>query len=498
MKDCVLAISLVVLAAACDSVDTTPAAGSGGTSAQAGSPAPVVAGNAAAGSPGSSANASGSAGTANAGNAAANSGSGGTGSVARAGAAGNAPPPGVEASTPGQANSDPRFINLAPMMGEPLDGVGNALTPPAPDGWTWYQIEGAMCRDGSPTGFYVHTGKDSRLLIYLEGGGACSNVNFCAFNTPNVDTVLAGDGLTVIGTALGAIAGRQQPGVYTQATHDGAGAGIFDLANADNPFKDWSQIYIPYCTGDVFFGTKRDGSLPGLSNQQFVGYLNMKLFMARIVPTFAARVSRVILTGASAGAFGAILNFSMVQDSFGDVPVDLIDDSGPLFDDRFMPACMQKRWREQWGFDAALPADCDECRQPDGGGLVNLATYVLRKHPRTHVAVISGMQDEVIRLFYSVGLSDCANYDAADPVKITVQQLLDPARFMAGETYSAGLSDLRARYQGTKRLATFYIGGDNQNLHQHLFRPELYTDDFGDLAHFVRNFLDGKVEQVGP
>jgi hypothetical protein len=397
-----------------------------------------------------------------------------------------------------RVNSDPAYVNLAPPMGAPLDGVGKELTPPAPDGWVWYDIAGAICRDGSATGFYVHMGTDSRLLIYLEGGGACSNDHFCAFNPANVDTVLAGDGQTVIGTTLGAIPGRQQPGVYTQAAHDGAPAGIFELSNPANPFKDWSQIYIPYCTGDVFFGTKRDGSVPGLSHQQFVGHLNMKLFMSRIVPTFKAKVSRVILTGASAGGFGVALNYSMVQDSFGNVPVDAIDDSGPPFADEFMPVCMQQRWREHWGFDASLPPDCADCRQADGGGLINLATFLLKKHPRAQLALISGMQDEVIRLFYSVGLKDCADYDTADPVAITLGQLLDPSVLMAAETYTDGLNELRARYQGTGRLATFYVGGANPNLHQHLFRPEFYSGDFGELTQFVTDFLNGKVQQVGP
>jgi hypothetical protein len=77
-------------------------------------------------------------------------------------------------------------------------------------------------------------------------------------------------------------------------------------------------------------------------------------------------------------------------------------------------------------------------------------------------------------------------------------QLLDPTVLMAAETYAEGLNDLRARYQGTGRLATFYVGGSDPNLHQHMFRPEFYTGDFGDLTQFVTDFLNGKVEQVGP
>jgi hypothetical protein len=407
----------------------------------------------------------------------------------------------------GQGSPDPSgprtaagFMNLAPAMGEPLDGKGKDLDPAAPAGWIWYPIDGAVCRDGSPTGFFVHSGTSDKLLVYLEGGGACSNGPFCGFNPASANSVLAGDGQTVLGTALGAIDGRQQPGVYTQADHAGAPAGIFDFANAQNPFKDWSQVYVPYCTGDVHFGSKRDGTVPGLdAPQQFVGYLNMKLFMARIVPTFKSKVSRVILTGASAGGFGAALNYSMVQDAFGEVQVDAIDDSGPPFDDKYMPVCMQKRWRDSWGLDASLPPDCTECRQQDGGGLLKLSDFLLRKHPLAHIAIISTMQDEVIRLFYSVGVSDCADYDTADPVGITVGQLLDPSVLFAADTYTAGLNDLRARYASSNRLSTFFMGGDAPNLHQHVFRPEFYDMFNGTTqAAYVTDFLAGKVEQLGP
>jgi hypothetical protein len=194
------------------------------------------------------------------------------------------------------------------------------------------------------------------------------------------------------------------------------------------------------------------------------------------------------------------LNFSMVQDSFGSVPVDVIDDSGPPFDDKFMPVCMQKRWRDQWGFDGSLPADCVDCRQADGGGLVHMADFLLKKHPNAHIAMLSGMEDEVIRLFYSVGLKDCSTYDMADPVGITLGQVLDPTVLFDAKVYTDGLNDLRARYVSTGKFATFYIGGMNPNFHQHEFRAEFYSTSFGSVtqAQFVSDFLAGKMTQVGP
>ena len=400
----------------------------------------------------------------------------------------------------GNANRAPGFIDLSPPMGAPLPDGGSTVTPAPPAGWVWHAIDGAICRDGSPTGFYLHRGTADGLLIYLEGGGACSNDNYCAFNPASVDEVLAGDGEVVIGSALGAGPGRQQPGAYTDASHVGAPAGIFDTSNAANPFKDWSQIYIPYCTGDVHFGTKKNGMVPNrAAPQQFVGYFNMRRFIGRIVPTFADSVSKVVIAGSSAGGFGAALNFSMVQDAFGDVPVSVLDDSGPPFNDQFMPVCMQQKWRAAWGLNDALPPDCDECRNADGGGLINLSSFLLEKHPVARIAIISSMEDEVIRLFYSVGLVDCASYDTADPVAVVLLQG-DPTVFFPATQYTGGLNALRTEYVSTGRFATYYMGGANLSFHQHLFRPRFYEAAAGgiSIAQFTSDFVNGTISTVGP
>jgi hypothetical protein len=277
---------------------------------------------------------------------------------------------------------------------------------------------------------------------------------------------------------------------------------MFDDANTQNPFKGWNVVYVPYCTGDVHFGTKKNGTVPGLATpQQFVGYLNMKAFMSRVVPTFKDKVDHVILTGASAGGFGAALNYSMVQDSFSTVKVDAIDDSGPPFSDTYWPTCMQSKWRAAWGLNDALPPDCTECSsQTNGGGMVHLADFLMKKHPAGKIALISSMQDEVIRLFFSVGVKDCANYDTADPVGITITQVLDPSVYMQAAPYTAGLNDLRSTYASTNRFATYFIGGASITLHQHEFRDRFYTTAAGNktIASFVSDFIDGTVSAIGP
>jgi hypothetical protein len=51
-------------------------------------------------------------------------------------------------------------------------------------GWTWIDIDGSVCDDGTPTGIAVNpspsAGPDGDLLIYFVGGGACWDSLTCA------------------------------------------------------------------------------------------------------------------------------------------------------------------------------------------------------------------------------------------------------------------------------------------------------------------------------
>jgi Pectinacetylesterase len=390
------------------------------------------------------------------------------------------------------------FINLAPPMGAPLTPEGaTTISPAPPAGWTWYELDNTFCRDGSKNGLYVrHAAASDKLLIYFEGGGACTTKGFCHFNPKNVNEILSGDGESVLGSTLAVVAGRQQPGAYTMGTL----SGIFDDANAQNPYKGWNMVYIPYCTGDVHFGSNDAGMVHNVPEpQKFVGYKNTREFMSRIVPTFKGKVDRVIVTGASAGSFGAALNMSMIGDSFAGTQVDAVLDSGAPFDDAQWPACLQQSWRELWKLNDSFPEDCTECFAADGGGMLGLADFLIRKHSIGNIAVVSAIHDEVIRLFFAPGQNDCATIKTADPFEITTSQIVGGTIFPADD-YEAGLLGLRAAYEGTGRLSTYYFGGAKELVHQHTFRARFYESVAGGktIAQFSSDFLAGTMQQVGP
>ncbi|HUB09484.1 MAG TPA: pectin acetylesterase-family hydrolase, partial [Myxococcales bacterium] len=217
---------------------------------------------------------------------------------------------------------------------------GTPITGLNPMQWTWVPIDGAICRDGSATGIGVNLNPNSnKLMIFLEGGGACFNIVTCADNDSTVPF-----GASEFQTNFG-------PGALE------ASAGVFNRSDPANPMADWSFVYVPYCTGDIHGGNAPDGGTSdGVGPEAFVGYHNMTLDLARLVPTFTS-LNEVLLTGVSAGGFGALLNYDQVAAAFSGVPVELLDDSGPPMSTDYLAPCLQQEVTQDWNLGATVVAD---------------------------------------------------------------------------------------------------------------------------------------------
>ena len=292
--------------------------------------------------------------------------------------------------------------------------------------WTWVDFPEAKCRDGSSTGIGIrrHPGA-TKLVLYLEGGGACFHDASCLIND-----VLLNFGASAFGAWVSAA----------------GSSGIFDSSRSDNPFHDWNVVYVPYCTGDVHAGSAEHVDVPGASapkNQMFVGYRNIGLYLERLVPTFTD-ADHVVVTGISAGGFGAALNYDRVAQAFCHSRVTLVDDSGPPMSDQYLTPCLQQRWRDLWNLDAALPADCSGCRGADGGGIANYLPYLAHKYPDAQLGLVSANQDGIISLFFGFGANHC-------------QGLTGASAGMSGATFEAGLQDLHDHYIGASDNLASYI-----------------------------------------
>ncbi|MCY1059706.1 pectin acetylesterase-family hydrolase [Nannocystis sp. SCPEA4] len=368
------------------------------------------------------------------------------------------PPPGCGNGTvePGEACDDGNDDEFDGCLADCTE-VPAIDVPPLE--WKYVPVPGTQCMNGDTAGFGISLNPDSKnVMIYLEGGGACFN-DVCDFSAFNIPFIPPPDG-------------------------------IFNRANPGNPVADWSMIYVPYCTGDIHGGDK--DTMLGGQVRHFRGYTNITKYLQQWVPTFAD-AENVLLTGISAGGFGAGLNAVQVADAFGPGPqMIVIDDSGPPVGNQVIPPCLQQTFRAVWGLDQTILAECGgDCSDPDDFATGVLA-HTLKKHPDIRFGLFSNTADTIIRAFMSFGWGN-GEHDNCGGVPLIV-----PA-----DVYEDGLLSLRADYEDT--AATYYIG-QTQVLynfgqgHTVLRSPTFWTTavDGVQVSEWVGQVIAGEVTHVGP
>jgi len=248
--------------------------------------------------------------------------------------------------------------------------------------WTWVDVPGSACADGSQTGFAINPSPtpSNGVLIFLEGGGACWDATSCWGPVSTAFYVQTGY------TQLAFETDPQVAAIY-----------LLDRTNAANPFQGMNIVYIPYCTGDVFAGNAVTAlSYLGVDHvTHWVGYENLSLYLDYIRSTFPS-TSRVWLAGDSAGGFGAAINFEHVQHALPSTRVDVLDDSGQPIE----PA--PGRWTQFiTAWNAQLPSGCPGC-QTDPGAFVD---YYNSTYPTHRFGLISYEYDIVISPFMDISLT---------------------------------------------------------------------------------------------
>jgi hypothetical protein len=352
-----------------------------------------------------------------------------------------------------------------------------AITGLQAEKWTWVPFADAKCRDGSSTGIAVNPSHGSdKLMIFLQGGGACFNATTCGGNPSSFS---AADF-----TALDVVCSDEE-----EAGHkcNSVNSGILDRSNPANPVKDWNYVFVPYCTGDVHGGNNPAGSVAGVAGtQQFVGYVNIGLYLARLVPTFPG-ATRVLLTGVSAGGFGSVAAYEPVARAFASAQIDMIDDSGPPMSDPYFAGCLQDLQRQTWGLDHTLIQDC-------GGECSNLATrfldlykHQIKTHPAAKFGQVESTDDNTTTSYFGFGFNSCMGY-----------QQLSEAQF------TAGLQDMESRLSSYSNAGAFVFSG---SAHTSLQSSDFYARTAGGgstgtsgvvLNNWVRDLLNDTVTNVGP
>jgi hypothetical protein len=259
--------------------------------------------------------------------------------------------------------------------------------------------------------------------VYFEGGGACWEWISCS---GMFDTNVASDELAPF-------------------------RGIFDFEHPDNPFREYSIVFIPYCTGDVHVGdsVQRYGDAPGSRPVAHRGYRNVSAVLHWLSRRGVRTPTHVVVSGTSAGSYGALFYAPRIAEMFPDAIIGLIGDSGvPLLND--YPTIM-KRWGtpDVVGRLRGISGPVSE----DDVTLERAHIYFASRFPRALVAQVTSDRDSIQSAFYLVSGSPRARevtYALLDSLERTVPRFrsfvvagADHGLFVTDKLYSYAVGETR-------------------------------------------------------
>lgn len=178
-----------------------------------------------------------------------------------------------------------------------------------PDGWREIKPGGeTICARGDDFSFFVSPGTSNKIVIDFIGGGACWNAQTCdrgtATFTDSVDSLRE----------------RQRRGLE----------GIYDRSRQDNPLKDWTHVVIPYCTGDIHWGsnevtyTRPNGSTFNIHHK---GAVNARAVLDWVGEN-VTQPEKVFVTGCSAGSYGSVYWAPHIREMYPESPMIQMGDAG--------------------------------------------------------------------------------------------------------------------------------------------------------------------------
>jgi len=333
------------------------------------------------------------------------------------------------------------------------DHGASALAALAP-GWT--KIDGGAgtdCALNTPFAFYAHPGNPRRLMIYFQGGGAC-------WNGENCD-----------------VEGHPTFDQRVDSTDDPARMrGILSLANADNPVRAYTIVFVPYCTADTFLGSRTVTYTSGADSKHphrtfeihHVGAINAASAM-QWAYAHVPDPEIVFVTGSSAGAIPSPVYAAQAARHWRKARVVQLGDAGGGYRAPEIPVLLSRS-----GTIATLRRD-PAYRALDSLTIAHPALYVVsaREAPR----------------------ATFAEYNAAeDSVQIGFQTALGVKDVPLARTLAENLAEIR---RGVPRLRTYTAPG---YVHTILLRPQFYMlmVDGVRIRDWVADLLDGKtVGDVG-
>lgn len=297
-----------------------------------------------------------------------------------------------------------------------------------------------ICADGSDFTLFERVADPTKVVLFFDGGGACFSAETCSFTD-----------------------GSYTPSVSDDADSLALRDGIFDFANPDNPFADYSFVVVPYCTGDVHIGNATTDYSDDLTVRHN-GFINATAGLDEVIANYP-EVEQLVVAGVSAGSVPTPLFAGLATDRLDGVDVLTLGDSSGAYPDN--PA-INAVIGNLWGTTTVIPD------WPETAGITAEQWSI------PGLYVFAGMHAPEVRL---------AQYDHAfDEVQTTFNGLVG----VTDADLVTIIDDTQAEVAATGVEVSSYVAPGDQ--HTILLDEGFYTLEVTDvgLVEWVNRLLGGE------
>jgi len=234
--------------------------------------------------------------------------------------------------------------------------------------WTEYYFDPAAgqatCLTNTEFQVNVRHGASDRVLLYLQGGGACWDYQSCYVD------------FRALPIANGAIQ-----------------LGALAVGDPASPFHEYDVVYVPYCDGSLFGGDTIVEH--GGKRTWHRGLWNLSVGVDTVLREFPDP-SEIVIAGSSAGAFGNVPAYAVTRVAFPDTPIIVFNDSGPGFENHATAGAELRK--NAWRAADRYPASCERC----GEHALWLIDWALARDPGLRFAMYGYQRDEIIMDFFAL------------------------------------------------------------------------------------------------
>ncbi len=317
-------------------------------------------------------------------------------------------------------------------------------TPEAPpfelaEGWNEFRPAGdTLCTDGSEYRFFVKPGIRSDLLFYLQGGGACWSREHC---DPELEPAMT---INTAGLDL--------------SRYDG----IFNFENPQNPFRNYTVVFVPYCSGDSHLGSSDtvydaidDGGAALTVYHR--GFVNVESALEWTYE-YLKSPARIFVTGSSAGSIPSPYYTDKLAGHYASAKiVQLGDGSGG-----YRRSAEGARPEDMWGtLDYLANQPGWENLDANAFNFEQIYIRASKNNPEIMFSSYDTAEDDVQKRFLDI---------IGDQDTSSLQTLIDKNQ-----------ADIR---NSVEKFRSYVMSGE---LHTVLLRPEFYTYSVNDQS--VRDWV---------